>query len=445
MKNVTKLASLASGWLAFAATSHAEFVVARTSDPTVVTHTVSSGALQLGLSSNGGGYIAQITLPTGTSIMGPASARYGRGGQSAIRDIVHSNKYNPTQAGFTGIAGTVCDIVTATGSAVIVARPACLFNGDGEYDFTRWENLASDGYETDGGNTDTDGLVEELANLPGKQAVEITSEFDYYGTYVDYKGRTTGNFVNGSDIINTPCIRHYFEYRYTRFPGHAISQHYNPTQYDSSITVNDIATSITGVQPFRKHDMGILKMHWALRIDRNWVPQYRWIVDATGNLQSEARNDQNVKWTSTYKAAQIARLQNAEVANLNATATQRMSLIILSPSANADTTGAIGIYLPATQVNQQSIVGYTASNDNITYLEDRRLMTTNWEQPVRTTDMQLFGFDVFHIGLMSPTSLQLEKGGTDNREKLRCEVYILYGSPNSILNNAKRISALSLN
>ena len=70
------------------------------SDSRITTHTLSSGNVTIGISSFGGGYLNMIDLPGKGDIMDEATDRYGRGGQSAMRDRLRSGRYNPTQAGF---------------------------------------------------------------------------------------------------------------------------------------------------------------------------------------------------------------------------------------------------------------------------------------------------------------------------------------------------------
>ncbi|MDF7822586.1 hypothetical protein P4B35_01070 [Pontiellaceae bacterium B12227] len=194
----------ADGAQAFFGIEHAPledwFVVAAENDPSLTTHTLSSGDFELGVSDFGGGYINRLALPGIGDVMGFQADRYGRGGQSAIRDDLHGKRYNPTQAGFSDPAGTVCRVLeTLDNSALVVApRPCCLYRGDGQFDFTEWENLANDGYAESGGSNDWDSIDESL--LSGRQATEITSEFDYYCTY--------------EVCTNATGFRHYYEYRF---------------------------------------------------------------------------------------------------------------------------------------------------------------------------------------------------------------------------------------
>ena len=114
------------------------------SDPSITTDTLHSGSLILGINSNGGGVINYLSIPGTGNIFGPQSVRYGRSGQSAMRDELHDGKYNPTQAGFNETLGTKVVIEKYKDKLIIPARPAALWHGDGQWDFCQWENIGSD-------------------------------------------------------------------------------------------------------------------------------------------------------------------------------------------------------------------------------------------------------------------------------------------------------------
>ena len=82
--------------------------VVSTSDPSVVTHRLKIGDIEIGFSDQGGGYLNYLDVGDGKNIV---SARYGRGWQGSLRDELHSGRYNPTQAGFTDFAGTPVTLV----------------------------------------------------------------------------------------------------------------------------------------------------------------------------------------------------------------------------------------------------------------------------------------------------------------------------------------------
>lgn len=417
--------------------------------PDVVTHQIASGGLVLGISDHGGGYINRLTIPAlggnpAVDIAGPETDRYGRGGQSAFRDFLHSLKYNPTQAGFTDDAGTWAVITNTANPAMLTIerRPACLYRGDGEFDFTEWEDLADDKYAdggTTGRNTDADGLNE--ATLVGQQATEITSEWDYSGNYKDVINTAGNDTYGGSNIINIPTFRHYYEYVYARPPGHAIQQH-KGARLDPNVSCTDISnTNPVGthlVNSTTTNDMGIIRMSWAMRMDTaRWNPDYRWsvkLVNGVYTLQSQSRATRD-DWMM-YQHPDLATLTSG-VTFENFQGDQRVGLIILAESNNANTGRALGFYFPNSPLNK-TIVGEDANGP--VYTDDRRLQFSVNENRNRAPGMQLFGFDLFYRGILNPN--RTPPGVV---EKLRGEVYILYGTPQQIFTNAQRIRAFSLN
>jgi hypothetical protein len=86
------------------------------SDPTGVAEWITSGDFSFGFNENGGGAISCIFADPSAgqpsrcdSLAGDAnlvSPGYGRSWQMSFRDDLHSNRYNPTQAGFRDSWGT---------------------------------------------------------------------------------------------------------------------------------------------------------------------------------------------------------------------------------------------------------------------------------------------------------------------------------------------------
>ena len=411
------------------------FGVAALSDAMITTHELSSGGFVLGISDKGGGYINKMVLPGIGNVMGGVSARYGRGGQSSIRDSMHGGKYNPTQAGFSDTAGTVCRVCKAPdGSALVVApRPACLFRGDGGFDFTEWEDLVDDGYAESGGSNDWDTIDESL--LPGKQATEITSEFDYYCTYENRLG-TLGSAFAGTNAITIPCFRHYFEYRYIREPGHCLLQHnlgprYNPVA--GAVTDLSIVNPF-GVQAATSNDMGVVELSMSIRMDRAlWAPAYIGYVDGSSiSNVSFAERGTGVNLRKFQQDATLA--GRATGYSLPGYKSVAVPLFILADSTNIAQGGALGLYYPDTPVNEFSVIGVSRTSGEVLYADDRRLHMELRDSPYRIETMQWCGFRGDLLGLINPLAMP-----TNQYETLRGEFYMLYGSPQEIFENAQRI------
>ena len=237
-----------------------EFEIISHSDNRITTHKLKSGpsGFEIGITSNGGGVINFVNFPGIGDIMKLASDRYGRAGQLAFRDTSHGGSYNPTQAGYNEDIGTKCKVIKEGDKLIIPQRGMALWFGDNRNDFTHWENIGSDSKDSDGGNSDTDGLDE--SNLEGKQETEVFSEFDYYGTYED---------VYGQNDISVGSIRHYFEVSFIREPGHCLNQFREGTPlFNGNALRNDISKKFpVGKHPGTDKDMNGVTAVWSLRND----------------------------------------------------------------------------------------------------------------------------------------------------------------------------------
>jgi hypothetical protein len=381
------------------------FIVAKESDPGITTHEITSGGVTLGITDMGGGMINKFTLPGYGDIMDDIADRYGRGGQTAVRSFAHGGKYNPTQAGLTDASGTQCNITASPGKLVVDKRPCCLWRADGGYDFIEWEDLCDDKYNSDGGtsghNSDVDGIDE--TNLEGKQATEVTSEFDFYCEYEDYMGN------NGVDIA---CFRHYYEMDFVRFPDHCIDQFndqtsvWNPAQVQSDISVSAPA----GIHAGTDQDLHNFT-HWTtLRTDNDlWKGTYRHVVQVSGAWGTEARTAER-KFNIHIDGAQI------------------FPLLIISNSTDINAGHAIGVFQPNSEIVAQQTVGGT-------YTDDRRYIAWLQDDPNRAGQNK-FGFGGRTYGL-------LNRNRTPNNEpeKWRGEMYFLVGTPAEIYENALKINA----
>ena len=370
----------------------------------VTTHQIKSGNAILGVSDKGGGYINMLVLPGVGDVMRSVAGRYGRGGQISIRDELHGRRYNPTQAGFSDRAGTHVELVVRGNEIVMPKRPMSLWNGDRAYDFTAWENLAADPFPNDGGNSDSDNLDESA--LPGKQADEITSEFDFTGSY--------SSVLDGTRI-KIPAFRFRYEVRYARKPGHAIRQ-FGPSTpaYKPASAVADISVeSPPGVHPSTEWTMGQLITSSTIRGDKAvWNPTVIFTVNAQRQLVvGRPGPDQDELPDSAG------------------------SLVILATSTNTSAGTAIGFFQPANRVNTYNVVGRSLADDSLKY-EDRRVTRTQLVGSLtRTEDMWLIGSRTHSTGLLS--QIEAERG---IYEAVRGETYILIGTPREILDASVQLS-----
>lgn len=389
-----------------------DFKIIAKSDHSITTDVLKSGpsGFQIGITSNGGGVINQINLPGIGDIMKNASDRYGRAGQVAIRDGAHGGRYNPTQAGFNEDIGTKCKITKSTGKLTVEPRGVALWHGDGFYDFTQWENIGSDPYSNDNDDSDVDGLDE--TNLIGKQETEVFSEFDYYGTYEDFYGKND---------IKASAIRHYFEFSFIREPGHCMNQFRETSSiFNSRALRSDISKRApSGVHKGTDKDMNGLVAAWTIRNDvRRWDFKFVYYIDSNG------------EWVSIGSDNKIP-------------STANQTVFILAENENISKGRALCLYRPNTDINKFPIVGIDETNGLIKY-KDHRIILSNEGTKInyskfRTPAMSKYGFSSRLSGMINRTRL-----ANNVYETFRSEFYILYGTPEDIMNSLKKIDTIKL-
>jgi hypothetical protein len=389
-----------------------DFKIIAHSDNRITTHKLKSGlsGFEIGITSNGGGVINFVNFPGIGDIMKLASDRYGRAGQLAFRDSSHGGSYNPTQAGYNEDIGTRCEIIKKENKLIIPQRGMALWFGDNRNDFTHWENIGSDSKDTDGGNSDTDGLDE--SNLEGKQKTEVFSEFDYYGIYED---------VYGQNDITVGAIRHYFEVSFIREPGHCLNQFRAGTPlYNGNALRNDISKKFPlGKHPGTDKDMNGVTAVWSLRNDvARWNYSHVYFRTTTG------------QW-------------NVFEADVNVPSNADHQIMILAESNNPNSGRGYCLYKPNTEINNFPIIGVNENTGTIAYKDERIFLSNEGTKmsydKFRAPAMSKYGFSNKFSGLINRTRLD------DNIfEAYRGEYYILYGTPQQIMDNISKIEGLKI-
>jgi hypothetical protein len=160
------------------------------SDPTGVAQWITSGPFSFGFNEDGGGCISCILSDPSAgqparcdSLAGDpnlVSPGYGRAWQNSFRDNLHSNRYNPTQAGFSDSWGipaalTLGDSCNGPGGRLYVAPFRLPIYSNHKFDWVENEDIVSDGYADDGDASDNDGIDESGLS----QLDEIRSEWNY--------------------------------------------------------------------------------------------------------------------------------------------------------------------------------------------------------------------------------------------------------------------------
>lgn len=380
----------------------------------VTTHEIRSGSVVLGFSEFGGGYINKLEIPGIGDVVAREAARFGRGGQVTIRDRLHGGKYNPTQAGFTATAGTHVTITTNGHEATVARRPVSLWHGDSKYDFTEWEDIAPDPYRNDGSNSDEDGLDEK--SLAGKQATEITSEFDLYVQYSDAM-RTHG--------VTIPAFRFYYEFSYIRPPGHAMQQFRVGTRfYRANAASSKIANrKPAGPSASTPTSLAGILLSSVLRGDTAvFDPKAVFVPDASGKL---------VQARSAAGPARDKPRDGGEDDDLLDAA----ALVIFASSINPSEGVAIGFMQPEGVVNRESIVGRKVSDHSVVYTDSRTKRSHMLGNPRRTARLWQLGARAEISGMLSRN-----EAPAGVYETLRGESFILVGTPAQILQASSRLT-----
>ncbi|WP_159951801.1 T9SS type A sorting domain-containing protein [Polaribacter septentrionalilitoris] len=378
-----------------------------------ITDTIQSGDFTLGVNRNGGGYITEVSIPGIGNTMGIQAQRYGRGGQSSIRDLARGGQYNPTQAGFSDEGGTVCEVVkTAEGKIVIPSRGCALYNGDGKFDYTRWENIVPDHpHILDNNNSDQDTIEEENLSvvIDGRtftnQAAEVHSDFDFYCEYQNVKNKLN---------LDIPAIRHYLEYRFVRsstLPNSAMRQFNSPAlsavgKWSPEKLQDDISTQFpVGIHPGSTTNLNYVSYSWSIRTDvAIWNPIYRY-------AQKNDNSWEIVERQGTFKGDISNYKQNFIVADSN----------------DENSGHALGFYLPDTNINTFDVVGVNESDGSEAYRDNRTLEKLYLDIPYRTPTMSWIGFRKRFKGLIDRSILSATNPGV--YEKFRQESILLYGTP----------------
>lgn len=393
-------------------------IVRESNDRGRPTHTINAGAVKLGVNSNGGGYVNYFSIEGGPNIVSP---KFGRGWQGSIRDRYHEGRYNPTQAGFSDAAGTPVRVNIINNKKTISIPPFQMpLFGDPVFDFTENENLTKDAkVYKDQGKYDSDGLDERSND----QDDEIRSEFDYQGHYENVSSRTID--------LGVSSIKHVYRSTYMRKPKAIYQFGRNAIKENGHYVLNpryqlqDISRVIPGKQTASPIDLSnVIFTAYGIRLLTRfnyttgmWHDGTKWNIRKKESFRGRG-NEMNFQINSNEQQV-YRRLNN--------------NLLILSKGSNPYTSKAIGVYVPNNARNIKQTILRNRSNGQIKFAEDRR--TRSYMFFSHVIDEQIgIRTRYFTTGLMAPN-----RGRRGYVEGLRHETYILYGTPQRILQAIKRL------
>lgn len=386
------------------------------SDPTIVTHELKIGELTYGFSNKGGGYLNYLDLGDGVNQVSPY---YGRGWQGSLRDQLHGHRYNPTQAGFRDHAGAPVEVELSEDKFYIPAFNLPLY-GDPQFDFTQYEDLTSDfeGYD-DNDNSDKDGLDE----IGMTQDDELRSEFDFSATYENATGLAGGTI---------PVLRYFCRYIYMREPK-AILQFGKKAVKETGADVfvdqfhkDDISWIIPGEQSSTDIDLAeIIFTGYGIRLFTDneyttalWYQDNQW-HNASINAFEGRGNEMEFELTPSTRGNETL-LQN--------------SFLVLSQGTNPDTDKAFAVYTPMVgKHNVMPVVGIEKASGKVIYRENRSTRSFIFFSNVIPSQIGIRNRFIMD-GMLAPGN-----GEEGVVEAIEHETFILYGTPNEILQAVQTI------
>ena len=409
--------------------------IVTSSNPTEVTHTITSRGVTLGFSDLGGGYVNFFDQGRGNE----AAAGYGRGWQMSIRDQLHSGRYNPTQAGFLDHYGApvnieVVDSPNGAGGRLVIPSFQMPLYGDGVNDFLENEDMVQDQYKDDNQNSDDDGLDE--SGLTSDD--ELRSEFDFEGLWEDYSGRLSDpipvfRFAHVATYKREPSVSGMLQFGkdarlrngkpvLSSGPRPDIAPDRPGRQVASDVDLQRIIYSATNIR-FDKA-MGYKRLFW-VGPDGQWAS--REIVPGQTEL--------DLKRMSTSKDAPAGAVNEPKMA--------KGDFAVIADGPDPDKAVAVGIYVPQrSDANRRPVLGLRADGSGASYASDRRLRSWLYVAPRGTRDPGVrtlengyeipsglvhFGYRTLLTGMTSPAN-----SPDGHVEALRVESFVLAGAPNEI-------------
>ena len=387
------------------------------SDPTMVTHELRIGELTFGFCNKGGGYLNYLDLGDGANQVYPD---YGKGWQGSLRDRLHGFRYNPTQAGFRDHAGAPVEVELSENKFYIPAFNLPLY-GDPQFDFTQYEDLASDyvGYN-DNNNSDKDGLAE----IGMTQDDELRSEFDFTAMYENSTGLAGGTI---------PVLRYFCRYIYMREPKAILQFGENAVKETGADVLvgqfhkDDISRIIPGAQSSTNIDLAeIIFTGYGIRLfTDNGYTTALWYQD---------NQWQNASITEFEGRGNEMKFELKPSTRGNETLLQN-SFLVLSQGTNPDTDKAFAVYTPMVgKHNVMPVVGTEKASGKVVYRENRSTRSFIFFSNVIPSQIGIRNRFIMD-GLLAPGN-----GQEGVVEAIEHETFILYGTPNEILQAVQTIN-----
>jgi hypothetical protein len=419
------------------AASNSDHVIVENTDPTKVSHRLTSNGATIGVSDLGGGYINHFDFGDGTNVV---EARYGRGWQVAIRDGLHKDRHNPTQAGTLDPMGARVDVegpsdVEGSGQRLTVPRFNVALYRDGVNDFIENEDAFPERYNLGPGDRDS---IDETGKTMDD---ELRSEFDYGGFYED---------VAAKFDADSPVFRHVYSFEYRRDPGPPYESGEQPEKYspmqqfgadatmdgrpkndgeyvpviDETRRASDVAPQLEGEHQATNVDYSMVQDTWGIRIKPRSFNHCLWVDD--GEWQSFKLTDEGrieVTFEETNHIDNFPEIDSHPAGN----ASSDRNLAVLTEGADPDSGRSVGMYIPeSSPLNRTPIAGVDKETGEVQYRHDRRV------KRIILSNMRIGVFPLmverhWLTGMLAPR--YAPEGIV---ERLTKDLYVLVGTPNEI-------------
>lgn len=427
-----------------------------------------ANGVTIGISPQGGGYVNYGSWGSNENFVSPL---FGRGWQVAIRDAMHSGRYNPTQAGTNAWIGRSAVLDRAKQGKVIRVKPFAipLFQDADYFDFVQNEEPQDgkvDWNLDDGGRTDGDAIDE----WGSSHDEEITSEFVYAGRYENLSHLAIND-------RSTAIMRTSYLILYAKEPK-SINQFLpfgnkvprvlknNSALYKHSLRwMNDLSPNLVGNQIVSPTDLSIIKHHDGIRFK---IPKGRCI---------KGRNTFQIGLGGKFRERDVCSVKKGVTIDDSPPFLSRISQNtdlkrkVLNPNLNVsdalmnqfnqgqpfrDTSDInyaslvisykigpnkyVAYFVPESNMNINSVVAVNKSNGNLLYEEDRNLVFSSEFNRAILTQATLASNKAV-AGLLSPVALNKALSEAANRKKfglhakvspnfaegIRQETYVVFG------------------
>lgn len=394
--------------------------------------------------AKGGGYsgCVKITPAGGSQSVNIAAERFGQGWQWSTR--ANTGKHNPTQAGSTEWLGTIVSMTQEANGVDVAKNRVPLFQNQ-ELDFVKREAWWEDDFPDDGGYQDEDGFAEgNTWGTDWTSGDEVMSEFT-----------TASRYERVVTVNGIPAYSHQFYMAYEYGPK-SIQQFIVPdvTDNDGDLVYDPDRLprriSVTREGPPTATTYTNMVNSFGFRNDDATGYEYQYFtgpemvmktIPVSGDVRVRTftrilRDLDADPHEGLFRTVSGGDLRQSE-ANWEPENTG-LALMILSTHVGLNNGKAIGLYVPRTEANRRSVVGYDRNANSISYAENRRIQSMFLV--VRDGKPGAMQTNLVYRHVLSGLYPR-NHNGEPFTEMAYVDVVILFGTPNEIKVAAEAMEA----